>query len=550
LKENSVLDQDIGRAVARQEGINLVLAGSIAPKGSGYTVTVRGVNPDDGRQLWSESADARSKADVLSAVGRVASEVRRQFGDETPRSKRLEYGNIMASRELGALKEYVVAQELFTAGKYEEAIEHYKRSTQEDKDFGRAYANWGLAANALRRSDEAEQKGKIALSLADRMTEREKYATYAAYYATIARNYPAAIDAYENLVKLSPADARAHNNLSIAYFRVRNFPKAMEEVGKAVKIYPRNVNRRVNFALYAMYAGDFDAAARQAEENAKEPSVSLLNFMPIAMAAMSRDNFAEAGGAYDQMMNTGEQGASLAATGLADMALYRGRYEDAQVILKTAIEADRAAKLTAGLSAKLIALAEAYEGNGQSALALKTVREALQLGREESILLPTALLLLRAGQTAEAEDIAAELDNQLQTQTRAYAKVIDGEAAARKRRRASAIDAFREAIKLGDPWLAHFKMGIAYVEADHPAEAITELEACLKRRGEVTAMFLDDTPTFRYMATLPYWLGRAQAGLGQNAQARANFESFLASRDGASNDPIVADARKRLAALK
>jgi len=264
------------------------------------------------------------------------------------------------------------------------------------------------------------------------------------------------------------------------------------------------------------------------------------------MAAISKNDFAAAEGAYERMAATGAQGASMAATGRADLAMYRGRYVEAQAILRTAIDVDRSAKQTAGLAAKLIALAETYEATGQAALAEKTVREALQLGHVEGILVPSALLLLRAGLASEAEDIAAELDNQLQTQTRAYAKVIDGESAARKRRRASAIDAFREAIKLGDPWLARFKMGIAYVEADHHAEAIAELEACLKRRGEVTAMFLEDSPTIRYMTLLPYWLGRAQAGLGQNARAKASFEAFLATREALSSDPIVADAQQRL----
>jgi tetratricopeptide (TPR) repeat protein len=158
---------------------------------------------------------------------------------------------------------------------------------------------------------------------------------------------------------------------------------------------------------------------------------------------------------------------------------------------------------------------------------------------------PAALLLLRGRQIAEAEEFAADLDNQLQTQTRAYAKIIDGKVALLNRRRASAIDAFRESIKLADPWLARFEMGVTYVEAGHYAEAFAELDACAKRRGEVTAMFLDESPTIRYFATLPYWLARAQEGLGQQAAAMAGYQNFLALRGNSSNDPLVIDAKKR-----
>ena len=151
-----------------------------------------------------------------------------------------------------------------------------------------------------------------------------------------------------------------------------------------------------------------------------------------------------------------------------------------------------------------------------------------------------------ARQPAEAESIAADLDNQLQTQTRASAKVIDGKVALLKRRRASAIDAFREAAKFGDPWIARFEMGITYIEAERFAEGFAELDMCMKRRGEVTAMFLDDSPTIRYLSTLPYWLGRAQEGLGQKEAAATSFTSFVSSRSAATDDPLVVDARKRL----
>ncbi len=546
LKRGSTLDQEGGRLVAAQQGVNVILAGSIAPQDSGYAISVRAIDPRDGKQLWTESARAKDKSEVLSALGSVAAEVRKQLGDNGSKSERMAAATITANRSLDALREYAVAQDLFLIGKVEEAVPYYRRAVEADPNFGRGYANWGLAAFSLGRKDEAEVLWKKALSLADRMTEQEKYNTLATYYATIARNYEKAIESYEMLTKLSPANARAHNNLSIAYFNVRNFAKAMEEAKKAVDLYPRNVNRRVNYALYAMYASNFDLASTQADEIAKEAPGIFQTYVPLAMAAIAKNDFGAAEAAYERMAKANAQGASLAATGKADLAIYRGHYSEAQAILTATIAEDRAAKRTAGLAAKLIAQAEAEEAMGNVTVAVKAVREALQLGRDESVLVPSALLLVRAGLSAEADDIAAELDNQLQTQTRAYAKVIDGRIALGKKRRASAIDAFREAIKLTDVWMARFEMGVTYVEAAHYAEAIDELEACMKRRGEAMAMFLDESPTVRYLATLPYWLARAQEGLGQQAAATANYKAFLSQRSDATTDPLVIDARKRV----
>jgi hypothetical protein len=99
-------------------------------------------------------------------------------------------------------------------------------------------------------------------------------------------------------------------------------------------------------------------------------------------------------------------------------------------------------------------------------------------------------------------------------------------------------------------WLARFYLGVAYETAGRHGEAISELEICRRRIGEATALFLDEVPTYRYAAPLPYWLARAQEGLGQAAQARSNYEAFLGQKKGPTRDSLVLDARRRLAALR
>ena len=142
----------------------------------------------------------------------------------------------------------------------------------------------------------------------------------------------------------------------------------------------------------------------------------------------------------------------------------------------------------------------------------------------ESTLLPAARVFIGAGDMATAKGLAAQLDRQLQTQTRAYAKIVEGEIALHEDRLSDAIDAFRAASKLYDVWLAHFDLGVAYVRAGHSAEAVSELDTCMKRRGEAAAIFLDDIPSFRYFAPLGYWLGRAQEGIGMKSAAMQNLQ--------------------------
>jgi hypothetical protein len=94
-----------------------------------------------------------------------------------------------------------------------------------------------------------------------------------------------------------------------------------------------------------------------------------------------------------------------------------------------------------------------------------------------------------------------------------------------------------------DPNFAPVYSGLA-TSAYH-AEGLAELDTCHKRRGDATAVFLDDAPSFRLLAPLRYWLGRAQEGVGQRSAAKDNYAAFLALRPNSANDPLVRDARMR-----
>jgi len=541
------MDEEAARLVAVREGIKVILAGTVAPDRDGYRIVVKGRNTD-GTELWTQQSTARNRADILNAVAVVASDIRSALGDTASRRDRLADSESVTTSSLEALQSYTLAQELYHAGKFEDAVKQFEKSIAQDATFGRAYAGLANTLFYMGRKEDAEKNWNKALSLMDRMTERERYRTQGTYFFAVARNYVKAIENYEMLIKQYPTDSSGLNNLAVAYFLVLDFPKALEAGRRVVELYPKNVIFRSNYALYAMYAGDFATATRESEPLVKDPGPNpfFKIYLPPAMAAAVNDQPDAAIAEYQKMAQSGAEGASLATSGLADLAMYRGRYAEAEGILRAGIAADSKSANSAGTAAKRIMLAEIHAATGRVPLAIGEVDEALKLGQSESILVPAARLYLSAGKLKEATDLAATLENTLQTQSRAYAKIIDGNIAMTSNRRASAIDDYREAIKFADFWLARYEMGVVYARAGAWAEAISEFAACEKRRGEATALFLDDVPTVRYLAALPYWLGRAQEGLGQQAAARANYAKFLANR-GANlpADPLVIDARKR-----
>ncbi len=537
-------DEEAARLVSLREGVKIVLAGAIEARGSGYVISVKVVDPAADTLLATATVTASTKPDVLRAIGSLAVRVRGELGDVAPDTGGAE---TLTATVLDAVRDYSQAQDLAQAGKDSAAIELYQKAIARDPNFGRAYS--GLATSAFKtgQTAEAEEAWNKALSLMDRMTEREKLRTMGTYFLGRARNYDKAIDNYEQLVRLYPADGAGHNNLAIAYFSRLDFRKALEEGGRVRDIYPKKLLYRGNYALYAMYAGDFQTATSTAAEVIKEDPKYFKAYLPLAMSALVTGSTADAGAAYDRMATAGPGGASLAAIGRADLAMYEGRYGDAERILKAGITEDDTAKNTRGMAAKYVALGETYAALRRAGPGADAITRALALSRDAQA--AAAAVLLDVGRASQAAAIGLDLASQLQPQSRAHAKIIEARIALRERKTVQAVEALTAAIKLADLWTARYLLGVAYIEAGHGPEGLAELDACMRRRGEAVALFLDDVPSGRVLAPLKYWLARAQQDVGQVAGARDNYTAFLALRTQSPEDPLVRDARRRLKAL-
>lgn len=551
--ERRILNEESARLVAVRDNIDVVLAGSIVTAGKEYRLTLKAINPapdaSGDQPLAAASAQARSKSDVLAAIGSIASDIRKKLGDTEPVETMA--SDSVSAGSVDAVKAYSQAQELQVAGLKPEALAAYEKAVALDSKFGLAYSGAAITAFELGRDEDAKKYWQTALTLMDRMSERERLRVTGAYYLGLGRNFRSAIDTFQQLVDKYPGDRSGQGNLALAHFWSLDMRKALEVGGRLVELTPNDALNRSNYALYAMYAGDFVTAEKETlRVIEQQPSFSVA-YLPVAIAALARSDLAAARAGYDRMARTPEPGPSMASLGLADISMYEANYDMAQSRLLPAIAADRASGNVAGLAAKSIALAESYEALGRPRQAIATAHETLKIGSTRPTAFSAALVLLRNGQAADARAVAENLSQQPPQQIRAYGKVLEGRLALNAKRPVDAIDAFLEAIKLADIWIARFELGVAYVETGHHPEALAELLRCHQRRGEATALFLDENPTFRYLASLPYWLARAQQGMGMSQPAAMNFQTYLDLRGSlGASDPLVADARKRVSSLK
>lgn len=543
-----VLNENSARLVAQREGVGVVVGGSIRKEDGKYKLSAEALDAISGKPMDRENVVAKSPEQLNAAVAKIAADFRKALGDVSPKSKAIAAAETFSSQSLEASQQYAEAQELQWAGKWDDALKAYDRSIKLDTQLGRAYAGMAVVYANQGRRQAAEQYFRLALSKMSRMSEREKYRTRGAYYL-LERDYEKAIEQYKALENQFPADPAGIGNLALADFYARNMAGAVEEGRRVLGIYPNNVLYLNNVGLFAMYAGDFDTAIRESNRLLKMNPSFEKAYLCVGLSELAKGANSEAAEAYKKLATLSPWGASASGTALADMALFEGQAQDAIRILKSGIDADSARHDGARTAEKWVLLAQAYLMSGEKEQARMAAERGSAGSEAENLLYPAAIVLLETGRTGQALELARKLNAKFEPDPQAYGKMIEAEAAMKRHDYQEAVHTFEDARKIADTWIGRFGEGLAYLAAGDFANANTEFEVCAKRRGEATAAFLDDEPTWRYFAPLPYYLGRSLEGL-QSPQAAQSYRNYLQVRSDSKTDALARDARIRLAALE
>jgi len=527
------LDEQLAERVAQSEGIDVVVSGAILKSDSGYEIRAKAVDGFTGKVLVREqSAKAGNKQEVLTAAGKLAAPIRSQLGDTTPEATQLRAAETFSSNSMEAAQAYAKAQELYWSAKPAEAIPFYEQAIKADPEMGRAYA--GLALSYRRRDPkEAEKYFQIALSKTARMTPREQYRTRGAYYL-FTRNDSKALEEFTELTNKFPADDAGQLNLATAYAYVRDFKRAIDAGRKLAENNKKNVLYRSNVACYAMYAGQFEDAIKEADEALKLNANAATALKVRALSLFALGRMAEAVDALHKLGAAGPDGAVAAAIGLADMELYGGANAEAVKLLEAGnpTDAQRLAELAAARR----------KGPAASAAAAKAIEAA---GPSAGPAFLAARVLLENGAETKALEVAKSLGGRIEAPIRAYGRLLEGEALLAKGKAQAALDVFQAAQKLDETWMGHFDLGRAYLEADAFTEASSEFDTCEKKKGEATALFFEETASLRYFPAVYYYQGRVREGM-KRTDAGDAYKAFLAIKSKAdAGDPLVADAQKR-----
>jgi tetratricopeptide (TPR) repeat protein len=301
----------------------------------------------------------------------------------------------------------------------------------------------------------------------------------------------------------------------------------------------------MNSSLYSCYTNDFQSCERGGREVLQlNPSYEHA-FLVVAYAQLGQGQVSQAAGEYQQLEKVSPRGASLAAAGLGNIALYQGRFKEGIQILEKGAAVDLGARnpIAAADKVLLIAYANLWRGDKQAAAA--AARRAIALRQSAKVRFLAARVLVEADEMVEARQLANGLASEIYAEPQAYAKLIVGEVALHDHNTKEAIQFFTEARNQLDTWIGRFDLGRAYLAAEAFGEADSEFDRCIARRGEALEFFLDDLPTYSFLPPVYYYQGRILEGLGSKGFADS-YHTYLSIRGQSMEDPLVAEIQRRL----
>ncbi len=538
------IDETAGREIAVKQGVGVVLAGSIAPDGSGYGITLKAIESVTGNVIVNASARASGKDLVLGVVTTLGNRVRTALGDDSSDSAKRFASDTLSATSLDVVREYALAMQAMSNGKFEDARQSFQKATELDPNFGVAYSGMAIASANMGQTQEAKKYVEAAISHVDNMTDRERFRARGLYYY-ITNDYQACVKEYGDLLARFDADASARNNLALCSTKLRDMGKAREEMQRVVQILPKRSLYRVNAALYSAYAGDFGVAEEQAlvAQELQDPWA----LQALALTQQGQGKTADALKSYEALAGVPGAGRTYTVSGLADVALYEGRFADAASLFADGAKADLAEKDGDRAAAKFAALAYTELARGRRTQARAAADQALANSAGMQIRFLAGRIYAQTGAAAQARAIAARLAAELQAEPQAYGKIIEGVVALEQKDARLAIKLLTEATTLLDTWIGRFDLGRAYLAAGAFPQADSEFDRCLTRRGEALSLFLDEEPTSGFLPPVYYYQGRVREGMKSTGFAEP-YRTYLGIREKAGEDPLLPEIRKRVGA--
>jgi len=551
------------REACQRTGSKAMLTGSIAGLGSQYVIGLQAVNCQSGDLLAEAQEQASGKEGVLKALDVAAVRLRSRLGESL--STVQEYATPLADAttpSLEALKAYSLGRKTLYAKGNTAALPFYKRAIELDPTFAYAYHGLAVSYSDLNEPGLAAEHARRAYDLREKVSERERFSIEGFYYYNVTGELERAAQTYELWQQTYPRNYVPYGNLGVIYLTLGSHEKALSECREALRLEPNNVLNYSNLGSAYQVLNRLDEAEalyKQADERKLENQNLLVNRYVLAFLkgdAAQMERFASA-----SMGNPGMEDYLLANQ--ADARAWYGKMKDARELTRRAIDSTERndAKERAASYQAESALREVEMGNREQARA--EAHAALKLASNREVQAMAALALARAGDTAGAEKLAAELDKASPLATlvqRYWLPTIRAAVAMEHKDPNRAVELLKEcsAIELGVPnnfvvLLPVYVRGKAFLALRDGERAATEFQKFIDHRGLVAILPWGALARLALARAYTLEVQSAQGAGAEAARSKARdaYQDFLMLWKDADPDiPILKQAKAEYANLK
>jgi tetratricopeptide (TPR) repeat protein len=423
-----------------------------------------------------------------------------------------------------------------------------------DPAFAEAYSSISTSYAQLGEQERAAEYARKAYDLREKASEVERLAIEVNYYEVGTREPEKAAQMCELWWQAYPRDARPVRDLGFMYSTLGKHEKALEAARQAMEMGPHTA------IYYSGLGGDYTSLNRFDEAEAVYKEAEQRNLQDEALL-LARYQLAFVKGDTAEMAEVtstaaGKPGAEdLLLAAQADTEAWHGKLKNARALTQGAVASaqNNDAKETAAAYQGVAALREVESGNpGQARANVALGRKLAPKGYVRDL---AALALARAGDIAEAEKLAAELDktSPLDTLVQQYWLPSIRAAVALQRndpKRAIELLKVAGATELSADRLTDISVflipvylrGEAYLILHDGTAAAVEFQKFIDHRGLVA-----NSP---WGALARLGLARAYATQGDTAKARTAYQEFLTLWKDADPDvPILKQAKAEYAKL-
>jgi DNA-binding winged helix-turn-helix (wHTH) protein/tetratricopeptide (TPR) repeat protein len=539
--------QDLGIEICKRQGLKAVVVPEIAAFGSKYLITLEALDARNQKSIARRQEQAENKEQVIAALGRAGSQLRRQLGESLSSLEKYDAPlDLATTSSLEALQAYRTGQTLFRSGKQREAIPFFERAVELDPLFCSAYAVLGTAYYSI-SDDQASRKNYAkAYELKDaRLTQEENFQTTALYHAYITGNLEKETAVLVLYQQVYPRSVFAANRLGIAYAMAGRTEEALQRFNWAIDHSPvPSAQYYSNASQALMNLGRLDEAKKLLN---RWQQIGSLN--PFQRDVLYRIAFFE-----NDAATMGRLASEFPADDIhwlelqMQFAFLSGNLRKFRSLSETLVNQQRHASEMENAANELALRGQLESFLGNYGMARTVCRQAGELGKDStSELWRCADAFGDAGEVTQAEALAVKLDRMGPEDTIEQKVLLPLIRSIIERQRGNAVKAV-DLLDQAEPYEftidVPYRRAQAYLAAGEHSKAAAEFEKIIEDRAQGW------WPVYAPLARLG--LARAYAGQGEQEKSRKAYDDFFTMwKDADPGIPILRQARaeyKKLAA--